>query len=65
VSKIIEVGMKNLKNKRYPGGKTEQWMISRIEEKGLSLQLESARDIEIEVGYDKLKLEKEKGSVSQ
>jgi hypothetical protein len=60
VNKIIKVGIENLKNKRHPGTKTEPWMISRIEEKGLSLQLGSARDIEIEVGYDKLKLEKEK-----
>jgi len=60
LNKIIQAGIENLKNRTYPGGKTEQWMISRIHEKGLSLLLESGRDVDIEVGHDKLKLEKEK-----
>jgi hypothetical protein len=60
VNKIIEAGITNLENRRYPGGKTEPWMISRIKEEGLSLQIGAARDIEIEVGFDKLRLEKEK-----
>ena len=57
---MIEAGIRNLENKTYPGGKTEAWMIRGIKEKGLSLQLESERDINIEIGFDKLEMTKHK-----
>lgn len=60
VTEIINMRIESLKSRAYLGNKLERSMVDHIEDERKSLLIQAANDIDIEIGLDRLRFEKEK-----